>query len=445
MSDLAIRVDKLGKLYDIGARETRYHMLREALTESLSAPFRKVSSLLGRDGSRPSPAGSYAASLLSPHSTAQSSSIWALKDVSFEVKEGEVIGVIGRNGAGKSTLLRILSRITEPTEGYAEVRGRVGAILEIETGFHPELTGAENIYLNGAILGMRKAEIKRRFDEIVAFAEVERFIDTPVKHYSSGMRVRLGFAVAAHLETEILLVDEVLAVGDAAFQKKCLGKMGSVATRGRTVLFISHNMQAISQLCPTTILLRDGHIVTKDSTAKVIEQYLSWDSNKSAEAVWAFEEAPGTNTAKLRSVKALNEKEETCFNMKMNKPIILKAEFWILRRARVEVSLHLYNQQGIRLFVTGNFHEPSWRGIEHEPGLYAASCTIPEHFLNEGIHFVTVLLHHDSTHEIDVHIPEVVSLNIVDPGDTRGDWVKKWKGAVRPILPWTGERIGNLP
>jgi len=292
---------------------------------------------------------------------------------------------------------------------------------------------------------MGKTEIERKFDEIVAFAEVEKFIDTPVKRYSSGMYLRLAFAVAAHLETEILLVDEVLAVGDAAFQKKCLGKMEDVASKGRTVLFVSHSMQAISHLCPSTILLRDGRVATQDQTARVIDQYLSWDSTKSAEATWSFEEAPGTNVAKLRSVRALNAKDEACFDMWMNKAITLRVEFWILHRARVEVSLHLYNQQGFRLFATGNFHEPTWRGIEHEPGLYACSCIIPKHFLNEGLHHVTVYLHHDRTHEVDVHIPEAVSFDVLDPGDTRGDWSGTWIGLVRPILAWTGERIGDLP
>jgi len=445
MSDLAIRVEGLGKLYHIGIRQERYYTLRDTLTERLIWPFRKFSSLFSRDGSHYTYVDPYLPSLSSRHSPLEPSTIWALKDVSFEVKEGEVIGIIGRNGAGKSTLLKILSRITDPTEGYAEIRGRVGSLLEVGTGFHPELTGRENIYLNGAILGMGKTEIECRFDEIVAFSEVERFIDTPVKHYSSGMRVRLAFAVAAHLETEVLLVDEVLAVGDAAFQKKCLGKMGDVASRGRTVLFVSHSMQAISQLCPSTILLRDGKVASQERTAQVIEQYLSWDSNKSAEAVWSFREAPGTSIAKLRSVRALNQKNDVCFTMWMNEPIILKAEFWILRRARVEVSLHLYNQQGFCLFATGNFHEPTWRGIEREPGLYACACIIPKHFLNEGLHYVNVYLHHSNPHVVDVKIPEVISFDLLDPGDTRGDWAGTWTGLVRPILPWTGERVGDLP
>ncbi|MBC7238149.1 MAG: ABC transporter ATP-binding protein, partial [Chloroflexi bacterium] len=229
MTDLAIRVEQLSKRYRIGARQQTFNRLSEQVMHTLGAPLRR----LRRLGQPPPP----------------EETIWALKDISFEVRKGEVVGVIGRNGAGKSTLLKVLSRITEPTAGWAEIHGRVGSLLEVGTGFHPELTGRENIYLNGTILGMKKAEVERKFDEIVAFAEVEPFLDTPVKRYSSGMSVRLAFAVAAHLEPEILLVDEVLAVGDAEFQKKCLGKMGEVAREGRTVLFVSHNMGAVVRLC----------------------------------------------------------------------------------------------------------------------------------------------------------------------------------------------------
>ncbi len=256
MNDIAIRVDNLSKRYRIGQREP-YKALRDVLTNFMFAPFRQLKK-------------SWQSASHNPESKEY---IWALKDVSFEVKQGEVIGIIGRNGAGKTTLLKILSRITEPTGGYAEVHGRAGSLLEVGTGFHPELTGRENIYLNGAILGMRKAEIDKKFDEIVTFAEIEKFIDTPVKYYSSGMYVRLAFAVAAHLEPEILLVDEVLAVGDAAFQKKCLGKMGDVAKEGRTVLFVSHNMQAIRILCPRSILLDKGEAISDAPTEKTLSVY----------------------------------------------------------------------------------------------------------------------------------------------------------------------------
>ena len=260
MSEVVIRINDLGKQYRIGGQPNEFRTLRDSLTDAFAAPFRRARGLFRGQA--------YGAADM--HET-----IWALKDVSLEIKRGEVVGIIGRNGAGKTTLLKILSRITEPTEGYAEIRGRVGSLLEVGTGFHPELTGRENIYLNGAILGMKKAEIERKFDEIVEFAEIEKFIDTPVKHYSSGMYVRLAFAVAAHLEPEILLVDEVLAVGDAAFQKKCIGKMGDVARENRTVLFISHNMAAVTSLCSKSLLLDGGRLVEMGETTEVVHSYQS--------------------------------------------------------------------------------------------------------------------------------------------------------------------------
>ncbi len=252
MSGVAVRAENLGKLYRLGHRE-RYSTLRDAIARALAAPF-------GRAGNGGKPASEF---------------IWALKQVSFEIKFGEVVGIIGGNGAGKSTLLKILSRITEPTEGEAAIYGRVGSLLEVGTGFHPELTGRENIFLNGAILGMKRTEIERKFDEIVGFAEVERFIDTPVKHYSSGMYMRLAFAVAAHLEPEILIVDEVLAVGDAAFQKKCLGKMGEVAKEGRTVLFVSHNLGAVNALCQKALHLEQGSVLRMGEASQIVEAYLA--------------------------------------------------------------------------------------------------------------------------------------------------------------------------
>ncbi|MBN1217550.1 MAG: ABC transporter ATP-binding protein [Anaerolineae bacterium] len=259
MSDVVIRVEGLGKQYHIGGPQKSYDRLGEQLVDMVKSPFRRTSKLLRGQATG---------------ATELDETIWALQDVSFEIKPGEVVGIIGRNGAGKSTLLKILSEITEPTEGYADIYGRVGSLLEVGTGFHPELTGRENIYLNGAILGMKKTEIEHKFDEIVAFAEIDKFIDTPVKHYSSGMYVRLAFAVAAHLEPEILLVDEVLAVGDIAFQKKCLGKMDDIAQQGRTVLFVSHNMGLMQQLCQRGIFLQQGTIAVDGSMTEAVNTYL---------------------------------------------------------------------------------------------------------------------------------------------------------------------------
>src|SRR5215216_6391460 len=292
MSDIVIRAKDISKRYRMGERE-QYGALRDILSGWMSAPWRYLRSLtqnLGRGNSQ---------KVLSDQT------LWALRDISFDVERGEILGVIGRNGAGKSTLLKVLSRITKPTTGSVKLRGRVGSLLEVGTGFHPELTGRENIFLNGAILGMGKAEIERKFDEIVAFAEIEEFIETPVKRYSSGMYMRLAFAVAAHLETEIVMVDEVLAVGDAAFQKKCLGKMGDVANEGRTVLFVSHNMNAIQRLCPRSILLEKGRLVAQDDTASIVRNYLHESQPEKTPSSWidvSHMSRKGTKEAEVVSV-----------------------------------------------------------------------------------------------------------------------------------------------
>lgn len=281
MNDVVIHVDQLSKIYNIGKREDSYRTFRDVITSSITAPFRS-----GNNHKK--------------------ESIYALKDVSFDVKRGEVLGVIGRNGAGKSTLLKILSRITEPTGGYAEIRGTVSSLLEVGTGFHPELSGSENIFLNGAILGMKKAEIEQKFDEIVAFAEIEKFLYTPVKHYSSGMYVRLAFAIAAHLEPEVLLIDEVLAVGDVAFQKKCLGKMKSVAHEGRTVLFVSHNMAAVESLCQRGIVLSNGQVAVDGTQIEAISQYLA-DVDTSAVSLRDRSDRTGSGEIRIIEIEYRDE------------------------------------------------------------------------------------------------------------------------------------------
>jgi lipopolysaccharide transport system ATP-binding protein len=294
MSDIAVRVEHLGKLYHIGqGKKARYETLSERITGIAQAPVRSIQAVLrGQSSAVPT------------------DTIWALKDVSFEVKHGEVVGIIGRNGAGKSTLLKILSQITEPTEGCIDIYGRVGALLEVGTGFHPELTGRENVYLNGAILGMRRHEIDRKFEEIVDFSGVEKFIDTPVKHYSSGMQVRLAFSVAAHLEPEILIVDEVLAVGDAEFQKKCLGKMGDVTQEGRTVLFVSHNMAAVQNLCSRAMLLHESHIAADGLTQAVIDTYVKKTEATSVSLLVDRKDRQGTGAVRFVSVVFQNEDGE---------------------------------------------------------------------------------------------------------------------------------------
>jgi lipopolysaccharide transport system ATP-binding protein len=294
MSDIAIRVEGLGKQFHIGGIQKKHDRLGEQLAETLMSPLRRIGKLLRGQATG-------AAEL--------DETVWALRDVSFEIPRGEVVGVIGRNGAGKSTLLKLLSRITEPSEGYADIYGRVGSLLEVGTGFHPELTGRENVYLNGAILGMKKSEIVRRFDEIIAFAEIDKYVDTPVKHYSSGMYVRLAFSVAAHLEPEILLVDEVLAVGDIGFQKKCLGKMDDVADQGRTVLFVSHNMGVIKTLCDQGILLHQGNVIAEDSISEVVDTYLMLieQANSSSNKLSERTDRKGQGNIKLTDLEVFGE------------------------------------------------------------------------------------------------------------------------------------------
>ncbi len=329
MSDIAIRVQDLGKRYRIGSRP-RYKTLRDSLSDVFSLPWR----------ARPTAAPA-------------SPSLWALRHVSLEVQRGEVVGVIGRNGAGKSTLLKILSRITEPTEGWAEIHGRVGSLLEVGTGFHPELTGRENIYLNGAILGMWRHEIARKFDEIVAFAEIEQFMDTPVKHYSSGMYMRLAFAVAAHLEPEILLVDEVLAVGDAAFQKKCLGKMEEVAQGGRTVLFVSHNMAAVQNLCRTGIVLHSGQVAFSGPIEPAIATYLK-ESTQPARVVdlRARQDRQGDGRLRFTHVTIRDVNDAVLETVLTGQDIKICLEYEALEadeQAQVGVAFNLYNPQGVLL------------------------------------------------------------------------------------------------
>jgi lipopolysaccharide transport system ATP-binding protein len=337
MSDIAVRVQNLGKRYRIGRMHERHDTLRDTLMANARASLR----WLARNG----------------HGAGEGEWIWALKDVSFEIKRGEVVGVIGRNGAGKSTLLKILSRITEPTEGYAEIYGRVGTLLEVGTGFHPELTGRENIYLSGAILGMRKREIERKFDEIVAFAEIEKFIDTPVKRYSSGMYVRLAFAVAAHLEPEILLVDEVLAVGDTFFQKKCLGKIGDVAKEGRTVLFVSHNMTVIQSLCKTGILLKDGEVVAKGPIDQVVDQYVFVGEDKLVRKT-TFSK-PSNRSVWVESASTLSNNVPSP-TLSMGDKLTLEVNFCADKAIQTfMIGFVISNAQGEKILNANNVYQPS--------------------------------------------------------------------------------------
>ena len=371
MNHPVIRIENLSKLYRIGERE-QYGVLRDALTNVVSASWRRLRSL-----GKPSQANGH---------KSVDQNLWALRDISLELGRGEIIGIIGHNGAGKSTLLKILSRITKPTTGSAKIRGRVGSLLEVGTGFHPELTGRENIFLNGAILGMRKVEIERKFDEIVAFAEMEEFIDTPVKRYSSGMYMRLAFAVAAHLETEILMVDEVLAVGDVAFQRKCLGKMGDVVNEGRTVLFVSHNMNAIQRLCPQSILLEHGQLVAHADTASIIGRYISGSLPEESPSTWidvSHKARQGTQEAQVRSISYSSDNPLMKFRPYPLGPLEFKLQiFSDVSRTLGSLAVTLYDKNGTKLVNADTLL--LGQSIHLQEGLNTVRIRISELYLNPG-------------------------------------------------------------
>lgn len=451
MSDIILKVEGLTKKYTIGENRERYVALRDVLARGA----RNIGSSVLDIGRRLFP---LTQNLLADPPTSDfrplsSQDFWALRDVSFEVKRGEVLGIIGRNGAGKSTLLKILSRITEPTAGRVRIRGRVASLLEVGTGFHPELTGRENIFLNGAILGMTRREIRRKFDEIVAFAEVEKFIDTPVKHYSSGMYVRLAFAVAAHLEPEILLVDEVLAVGDAAFQKKCLGKMSDVAKEGRTVLFVSHNMTAITTLCVRTVLLAEGRIAVDGISTHVVSGYLSMVSESGGERIWDdLHNSPGSDRARLRAVRLISNDKVTS-EVDIDKDVQVEVEFWNLQPGSTRVCANIYlldSTGGTVLSTAGipgaNLLTDEWWDKPHPPGLFRTTCTIPGNFLNEGRYYITVYILTLDPITVEADAQQVLSFTVFDTGEMRkGGNYGTWHGVVRVRLPWRTELIQPIP
>ena len=414
-----IKVQNLGKRYSLGAPKAAYGTLRDTLGDVVVAPLRV---LKGRRRSG-------------------QTQLWAVKDVSFEVQPGEVIGIIGRNGAGKSTLLKMLSRITQPTTGRIELYGRIASLLEVGTGFHPELTGRENIYLNGAILGMTRAEIERNFDEIVTFSEVEEFIDTPVKHFSSGMYLRLAFAVAAHLQPEILIIDEVLAVGDARFQRKCLDKMQDVGRQGRTVLFVSHNMSAITRLCPRTILLDKGAVLRDGPSAQVVSAYLSSGLGTTAEREWTdISTAPGDEIVRLCAIRVRNEKAEVAHTLDIRRPILIEMEYEVLTDGRaLTPHLHFYNDEGVYAFAAGDL-DPEWRGRPRPLGRYLSTAMIPGNLLSEGTLFVGAAISTLSSLTAHFYERDAVAFQVVDTMDgdsARGDYAGQLPGVVRPMLEWT--------
>ena len=352
----------------------------------------------------------------------------ALDQISFDVESGEVLAVIGRNGAGKTTLLKVLSRITRPTAGEAVIRGRVGSLLEVGTGFHPELTGRENIFLNGSILGMTRREVRQKFAAIVEFAEVAAFLETPVKRYSSGMYVRLAFAVAAHLDPEILLIDEVLAVGDLAFQRKCLGKITDVARSGRTVLFVSHNMTAVSGLCSRALLLEGGRLAADGPTREVVQQYLKSTTDAASERRWPPAQAPGNERVRLEAVRVAPESTDADL-IDVSTPFRIVVEFEKFDAdGRLNVSLHVDSLEGVCVF---NAISPL---DELEPGRYASTVRVPGNLMNDGVYRVRVLVVIDLVAQVDQH--DAVVFEVHDTARTI-PWYGRWLGAVRPDLPWS--------
>jgi len=433
MSDIAIKAENLSKRYRIGLKEELHDTFIGALTSWVKYPlssFRRLQKLskFSDDGG-------------------SEDIFWALKDVSMEVRSGEVLGIIGKNGAGKSTLLKILSRITAPTGGRVRVNGRVTSLLEVGTGFHPELTGRENVFLNAAILGMSKEEISRKFDKIVDFSGVEKFIDTPVKRYSSGMGVRLAFAIAAHLDPDILIIDEVLAVGDVEFQKKCLGKMGEVTAEGRTVLFVSHNMAAIESFCKRVLLLDKGSILLDGDAQAVIDKYLNMGVAQGGEKIWAdMHRAPGDEEARLRSVQVLDRNGGVSTFFDVRDPVFLEMEYWVLRDVDwLDVSFYCFNSKGNLIFVTlDDTTDDLSGGRKRKAGFYRSRCHIPPDFLNNGQVYVQAAL----TDERKVHTiqRDVVMFNVgdaMDPEGARGNYGQEWEptAVVRPRLKWNMERF----
>ncbi len=413
-----ITIESLSKKYHLG--QTHTDLLSEKIGNNLRSLYQKM-----RIGN---------SSGVRKTSTSENI-IWALRDVNLEIHEGDVVGIIGRNGAGKSTLLKILSRITEPTTGRITIEGRIGSLLEVGTGFHQELTGRENIYLNGAVLGMTKAEINRKFDEIVSFSEIEKFLDTPVKRYSSGMYVRLAFAVAAHLEPEILIVDEVLAVGDAAFQKKCLGKMQDVSTGGRTVLFVSHNMTAVRELCRNAIWLDGGRIVASGNTNTVVSRYLQENTRSIHEQTWPdADTAEGNDKVRLRRARLSAGDENGTISIRT--PIRIEIEYWnALPGAELLVSLYLFNLDGTCVFNSDSSPRVYPMGIIREV------CHIPGNLLNDGTYRIAIMIVKDRFHGI-YRLDDVLVFEVQD-AEREVHWYGKWDGVVRPELVWTSEFVGQ--
>jgi lipopolysaccharide transport system ATP-binding protein len=409
---VAIKVDNLSKQYVIG-RDHRDETFREALTRVFAAPFRRRTQRLV--------------------ATAQTEKFWALTGVSFEVARGEVVGIVGRNGAGKSTLLKILSRITAPTQGRIEIRGRVASLLEVGTGFHGELTGRENIFLNGAILGMTRAEINRKFDDIVGFAGVEKFIDTPVKHYSSGMHVRLAFAVAAYLDQDILFVDEVLAVGDAEFQRRCLNKMKDLSGAGRTVLFVSHNATALRNLCSSGLLLEDGAITKRGTIGQVLSAYVGSEFELNTKS-FAHDKTRPNIPAALTGISLSPVGGAVSDPLRGTCSFTISCEVKVNVPGDIAVFLQCFDESHRPIFSTGSFFEKELNGRRLECGYHLFNCVVPGHLLNDGNYVLDVHLLKSRT--VFHYERSVISFRVHDDFDITDGWNYRPEGVIRPQTRW---------
>jgi lipopolysaccharide transport system ATP-binding protein len=416
MSDIAIEVDSVWKKFHRG----EFH---DSLRDFIPALARRV---LGRGPKRDELA---------------EGDFWALKDVSFQVRQGEVLGIIGANGAGKSTLLKILAKILKPNRGQIRVNGRLRALIEVAAGFHPDLTGRENVYLNGSILGMKKREIDAKFDEIVEFSGISEFLDTPVKRYSSGMYARLGFAVAAHLDPEILIVDEVLAVGDAEFQKKCLGKMEDVAKGGRTILFVSHNMQAVQTLCGSGLYIDRGQVACNGSVRDVVKAYLEKARTDCVEQTWdAPETAPGNEWIRVHKLRVVQDDNQPEGLLDIDSPLSIECLYWNLKPdTHLNLSIVFFRDPDLCAFATTSVAEPNWRGRPFPAGLFRTVCRVPGRLLNDGVYRITVMFVKDAS--IPVFVQENALAFEVYEYQRDGRWYGKIPGAVRPELEWSTDVV----
>ena len=417
----AVVASGLSKRYRIGEYRAGYETLRDTLSHTVRRALRME------------------------HVDHSLEEIWALKDVSFTVEEGEVVGFIGKNGAGKSTLLKVLTRITPPTEGTATIRGRVGSILEVGTGFHPELTGRENTYLNGAVLGMKRREIAAKFDDIVEFSGIGKFIDTPVKRYSSGMYVRLAFAVAAHLDPEVLIIDEVLAVGDHEFQQRCMGRIEEISGSGRTVLFVSHDMQAVTRLCSRAYWLQEGTVVAEGSSEDVVSRYLQDASGAGAERRFTLEDAPGSHAVRLLSARVVDVNGETLYGADVREPIGVELRFTVLEETGpLFPKIKLANERGEVVFNALDT-DTRWR-VAPEVGTYTSTAWIPPNLLNEGVIGIDITVTSFGVGGLanHVNVPTLIRFHVRDPGlgdSAKGYYTGQLRGGVRPLLDWTTEFV----